>query len=400
MQARPLIPLALMVGNFVIGTSIMGPAAMLNDLARSLRVSVQHASVLITAGAVVLCIGTPLISWATSRFDRRVLLASSLFVVAVAQLASAMVTSFSALLALRVVMVAAAAPFTPQAAGVVGLLSPLEKRASTISFVFLGWSLAAAFGMPLMATLASRFGHQTTFFAFGLIGFAALALLLASLPGGLKTAPLDLSSWSTLLSSRIVRSLLLLTVLLTSGQFIVFTFMGPLLKRLVHADAQTIGFVFGLYGIMGLIGNVAATRSVARLGAYRTSLLAVLAMTIGSAIWAVGASVFVPMVLGAAIWGLGFASSNSMQQARLVAAAPALAGASVALNSSFLYVGQAIGSGLGGALFARELDVANGYGAFAFMLLGLGVLWTTRPRETGRPSTAPVVALEARLPER
>src|SRR4029079_106890 len=52
-------------------------------------------------------------------------------------------------------------------------------------------------------------------------------------------------------------------------------------------------------------------------------------------------------------WGLGFASTNSMQQVRLVAAAPPLASATVALNTSVLYIGQAVGSAVGGLLFAR-----------------------------------------------
>ncbi len=61
------------------------------------------------------------------------------------------------------------------------------------------------------------------------------------------------------------------------------------------------------------------------------------------------------MAAAVAVWGLGFASTNSMQQVRLVAAAPPLASASVSLNTSVLYIGQAIGSAIGGVLYAREL---------------------------------------------
>ena len=65
--------------------------------------------------------------------------------------------------------------------------------------------------------------------------------------------------------------------------------------------------------------------------------------------------------LAVAIWGIGFASTNSMQQVRLVAAAPALASASVSLNTSALYIGQAIGSAIGGLLYARDLFYGSGY---------------------------------------
>ena len=69
-----------------------------------------------------------------------------------------------------------------------------------------------------------------------------------------------------------------------------------------------------------------------------------------------------------------------MQQARLVQTAPQLGGAAVALNSSSLYVGQALGSALGGVLFERGLDHMLGYGSMLFMGTGLVVLLSTRPQ--------------------
>ena len=122
--------------------------------ARSAR---QHRSgePLVTLGAPVPCLGSPLFPRQPSRMigercsvdprDHRG-----------RAVAAAFTTSFAALLALRLVMVAAAAPFTPQAAGVVGLILPLQRRASAIAYVFLGWSLAAAAGLPLMTAIASR----------------------------------------------------------------------------------------------------------------------------------------------------------------------------------------------------------------------------------------------------
>ncbi len=71
--------------------------------------------------------------------------------------------------------------------------------------------------------------------------------------------------------------------------------------------------------------------------------------------WAVSAGIYPLMAISVAIWGLGFASTNSMQQARLVGTAPSLASASVSLNTSVLYIGQAVGSAIGGFLYARDL---------------------------------------------
>lgn len=71
--------------------------------------------------------------------------------------------------------------------------------------------------------------------------------------------------------------------------------------------------------------------------------------------WALCAGIYPLMACSVAVWGLGFASTNSTQQVRLVGAAPALASASVALNTSVLYIGQAVGSAIGGVLYARDL---------------------------------------------
>jgi DHA1 family inner membrane transport protein len=85
------------------------------------------------------------------------------------------------------------------------------------------------------------------------------------------------------------------------------------------------------------------------------------------------------MACSVAIWGLGFASTNSMQQVRLVAAAPPLAGASVSLNTSVLYIGQAVGSAIGGVLYARDLLYGAGYVSMGFVVLALVMVISTKP---------------------
>jgi predicted MFS family arabinose efflux permease len=97
--------------------------------------------------------------------------------------------------------------------------------------------------------------------------------------------------------------------------------------------------------------------------------------------WALSAGIYPLMACSVAIWGLGFASTNSMQQVRLVTAAPALAPASVSLNTSVLYIGQAVGSAIGGVLYAHDLLYGAGYVAVAFIALALVAVTLTRPRQ-------------------
>jgi MFS transporter, DHA1 family, inner membrane transport protein len=181
----------------------------------------------------------------------------------------------------------------------------------------------------------------------------------------------DLKTWADLAHNPMIVLLLLITTVQMSGQFVVFTFMGPLLTKLTGAGPNEIGLVFALYGIFGFIGIVIATRIVDSWGPYKTSVLFTILMLMGITGWALSAGIYSLMAASVALWGLGFASTNSMQQVRLVAAAPALAAASVSLNTSVLYIGQAVGSAIGGVLYARDLLHGTGYVAMGFVALAL-----------------------------
>ena len=375
---RRFAPTALMFGNLVTGCSILAPAGMLIELSSDLGITVHTAGLLITFGAVVLCIGSPLTAWLTSGIERRTLLTVTLLVLTLGNVASALAPGYTTLLVLRLIMLAVGALYTPQAAGTAAMIVRPERRGGTIAYVFLGWSLAAAVGLPLITFIASRYGWRGAYGAIGMIGALCFLLLIWRLPGGLVGTRVDLKTWADLGRNRAIVALLAITTLLMSGQFAVFTYMGPLLSKLTQVGPDAVGLVFAAYGACGFIGMVIVSRVVDSWGAYRASVLSVLLVLAGISGWALSAGVYPLMACSAAIWGLGFASSNSMQQVRLVAAAPTLASASVSLNTSFLYVGQAIGSGIGGLLYAHELLYGISYAGAAFVALALVTVIVTR----------------------
>jgi predicted MFS family arabinose efflux permease len=375
------VPTALLVGNFVIGTSVVAPAGILNELSHDLDVSIRVASYLIAFGSAVLCVGSPLMSWLTSNLDRRLALAGAMLVIAVTHIASAFVTTFEPLLAIRMVMLLAAAFFTPQAASLAGVVAAPEKRASTVAYVFIGWSLALAVGVPLITAIASRYGWQASFLAIGAIGLVCFGFLCFALPARFITPPVDLKAWGELFRSPAILTLLAISAIFACGQFMVLTFIAPLLVLLGKTNADGISLAIALYGIAGIVGSVVAARIVGSVGPFATSLIFAGSVATGMAAWSVGAGAFLAMLVGVVIWGFGFSAINSLQQARLVLAAPALSAGAVALNTSVLYIGQAIGSTIGGVLFERGQYLPIGYLATAVMLGGICVLLTTRPRK-------------------
>src|SRR5947209_10368561 len=121
---RHFAPTALMLGNLVTGCSVLAPTGMLSELSSGLEVTIRDAGLLITFGAIVLCVGSPLTAWLTSRIERRHLLAATLAILALTNFASAFAPDYRSLLAIRLLMLAVGVLYTPQAAGTAALIVP------------------------------------------------------------------------------------------------------------------------------------------------------------------------------------------------------------------------------------------------------------------------------------
>lgn len=344
----------LMVGNIAIGSGVLAPAGMMTSLMAGFSMTAPEIGRLIVFGAVVLCIGAPVLAFLTNRVERRLLLCGCLALYVLGHAASAHATDFAGLMAARLAMISAAAVFTPQAASAVSLFIPADRRASAVTFVFLGWSLAAAFGMPAMTLLADLAGWR---WAYGLLAAFSLVALIGvwtTLPKGLFADRLSLGSWGRVFTSPAILTVLAVTAIQLLGQFALYPYLAAEVARRTGAEAGAIALILSLYGVAGLTGAAIATRWVGRVGVANGVLICLVAILSGLALWAaLGAS-----VIGAAVavfvWGLGFAAGTSLQQARLIAISPALSSASVALNTSVLYAGQAGGSAIGGAVIAAQ----------------------------------------------
>jgi predicted MFS family arabinose efflux permease len=380
-MASALTKNSLLLGNFVTGTAVLAPAGMLNELSAGLSVTIQQAGWLVTFGAIILCIGSPLMAWVTTRVDRRTLLAGTLAIITLGHIVSAVAPNYAVLLLTRLVFLTVAALYTPQAASTVALIVSEKERPAAIAYVFLGWSLSVALGLPLVTFIADQFGWRAAYGAIVLLAAIATFLNVVGLPRGVQGTPVSVSSWIEIVRSRQIVLLLLITVLVISGTFQVFVYIGPLLMALAGASPHTVGFTFAATGAIGFLGNVITTRLVGAVGTFRLSLILILSMFLGLIVWAAGTGALALMLVGIAGASGGFAASNSIQQARLAEAAPALSSASIALNTSGIYVGQAVGSAIGGALIAGDLAHAIGWVAAAITGLAALVVLLTRTED-------------------
>jgi len=357
---------ALLAGNFVIGTGVMVVPGTLNEISASLSVTAATAGQLITAAAAVMCIGAPLLAAAVAGWDRRRLLALTLLWYAIGHVLCALMPSFGALLPVRMLTVIAPAIFTPQAAACAGLLVPPEHRGRAVTFVFLGWSMASVLGLPIGALIGGHLGWRMAFAAIAVLSVASATSVWLTLPNGIRPAALTAAAWSRVLRSPVLMGIVSVTALQGAGQFVLFSYFGPILKRSFGADATTLSAMWALFGVCGLVGNMVVSRFIDRVGAGRMVLVTTLLIASSLLLWPL-ASTLVWLAAVLVPWGLGCFATNSAQQARLVGLAPALAPGSVALNSSGIYTGQAVGAALGGWLLARDASAWMSW-------VGLGLL--------------------------
>ena len=351
--ALPRALWALMVGNFVIGTGVMVVPGTLNDISTSLGVSIPQAGQLITAAAILMGVGAPLFATLVAGWDRRRLLAWSLVWYGLLHVACALAPNYAALMPLRVLAVIAPAVFTPQAAASVGLLVPDHQRGRAITFVFLGWSVASVMGMPLSAWIGGELGWRWAFGLVALLSMASGLWVWRAMPDGIRPAALSRQSWGITLGSAPLMLTVGVTLLFAFGQFTLFSYFAPYFAQTLGLGGAGLSLLFLWFGAFGLLGNVLVTRWIDRTGAARAVLLTLGLISLSLLLWPLGRGSWWLQALVVVPWALGCFSANSAQQARLVHQSPVLAPATVALNTSAMYGGQALGAALGGLLIAQ-----------------------------------------------
>ena len=340
---------ALGFGNFVIGTGTLIVPGMLPLIAEGIGVSLALAGQLVTAFAAAVCFGAPLLAGVTGRYDRRSLLAATLLLRARPP-AAALASSFLPMLP-RVVASAGAALFTAQAAATAALLVPQQARGRAIAFVFLGWSLALVVGLPLGAYAGATWGWRAGFALVAAGAALGAAAVWTLVPTGLRVKPVDGAMWRAIVTNPALVSAFAVSALLMAAAFS----LSPTRARAAGVRRrlpEAISLLLAAFGVMGIVGNLLAARFMDRLGAANVVLFGLLAMLAGHLLWPWSQGMLAVLVVALLAWGLGgFASVSA--QARLMSLSPALASGSIALNSSAVYLGQAVGGAAGGILIAH-----------------------------------------------
>jgi predicted MFS family arabinose efflux permease len=361
------------LGNFAIGTGAMIVPGMLNVLGADLAVPPAAIGMLISAFAMTICIGGPFLAGWTSAIERRKLLTATLVLYAAAHFLAALAPGYDSLLAARMMTAVGAAIFTAQAAATAGLMTPPETRGKALGLVFLGWSIASVFGTPLGAYLGAHVGWRPTMALVGVMSALFAVAVWLQIPGRLFVAPMNRAAWKELFGNRPLLLAVSVTAIQAVGQFSVFSYMALVLKDFLNATPTVISMMFLCFGVAGVIGNVIGARVMDRIGPVRVGVIAMGCMLTAIILWPLTRGSLPATAALMMLWGLGCFSVNSSQQVRLMMMAPKLTSASVALNSSAIYLGQAVGAFVGGLIISAQGTASLSFFGAAPMALGIAV---------------------------
>ncbi|MGE6009649.1 MFS transporter [Klebsiella variicola] len=276
----PAAVYALSVGSFGIGTTEFVIMGLLLDVAHDFHISITLAAWSITAYACGVVIGAPLLTPLLSRYPKKPALLFLMILFSIGNLGCGIAGNMTMLIIFRVITALAHASFFGISSVYAAELAPVDKRASAVSAVFLGATLANILGVPLGAWVGQYLGWRYTFFMVTLIGILSALAVIALVPGR-QAQPAVQSrirdELKVLRHPTVLRSLLI-TAFGFSGVFAAFTYIAPMLKTVTGMSEHLIPPVLVLFGVGMVAGNHLGGRLTD--GGVRRALLLTLALLI------------------------------------------------------------------------------------------------------------------------
>ncbi|MDF9767458.1 putative MFS family arabinose efflux permease [Bacillus velezensis] len=253
--------LTLAVSAFAIGTTEFISVGLLPLISQDLHIPVTTAGLTVSMYALGVTFGAPVLTSLTSGMSRKTLLLWVMLIFIAGNTLAASASSIGVLLAARVISAFSHGIFMSIGATIAANIVPEHKRASAISIMFTGLTVATVTGVPFGTYLGQQFGWRIAFaviVAVGIIAFLTNALLVPShLRKGTKTA---FSEQVKLVTNGRLLLLFMITALGYGGTFVVFTYLSPLLQEVTGFQKETVAAILLVYGIAIAIGNMIGGR--------------------------------------------------------------------------------------------------------------------------------------------
>ncbi|WP_420383537.1 MFS transporter [Novosphingobium sp.] len=345
---------ALAIGAFGIGVTEFTPMGILPMIATDLHVSIPTAGLLVSAYAMGVLVGAPVMTLGLARVPRRALLVGLMGVFTAGNLLAAVSGSYAMLFAARVVTSFCHGAYFGVGSVVAASVVAPDKRAGAVATMFSGLTIATIGGVPLAAWVGAMLGWRAAFWGITAVGIVAMVALRVALPPLPVKGDVDIGAELRVVGHGPVLSALALTVLGSSVMFTVFTYIVPILKNATGASQTFVTAMLVLYGTGLTVGNLLGGRFADRSvdGTIVVSLCASIALLVAFAFgmhWWVAT---VPLVFA---WGVASFAIVPSLQTRVMDKARDAPNLASALNIGAFNLGNAIGAALGGAVIGAGL---------------------------------------------
>lgn len=355
--------LALALGGFGIGTTEFVAMGLLPEMASGLGVSEPVAGHVISAYALGVVVGAPLIAALTARVPRRTLLIALMVAFTVGNAASVFAPSYTTLMMARFVAGLPHGAYFGVAALVAAHLAEPGKRAKAVAMVMMGLSVANVIGVPVAAWIGQALGWRSAFALVAVIGVATVASLFVWIPR-LDSMPVTNPITELGALGRVqVWMTLIVGMVGFGGMFAVYTYISTTLTDVSGLGASFIPLALMLYGLGMVAGNFVggylADRALMK-GLFLSmgSLVVILAIFVIAVRNPYTALVFVFLI------GLAGSSMVPGLQTRLMDVAEDAQTLAASLNHAALNIANAFGAWIGGVV------IAAGYGYTAPAAVG------------------------------
>lgn len=364
--------LALAIGAFGIGTTEFSPMGLLPVIAQGVGVSIPAAGMLISAYAIGVMVGAPLMTLLLSHRGRRNALIFLMAIFTVGNVLSAIAPDYATLMIARIITSLNHGAFFGLGSVVAASVVAKEKQASAVATMFMGLTIANIGGVPAATWLGETIGWRMSFMATAGLGVISMVSLFFSLPkGGAGARPNVRNELAVLMRPQVLTALLT-TVLGAGAMFTLYTYISPVLRTLTDATPVFVTAMLVLIGVGFSIGNFLggklADRSVT--GTLKSFLLLLIVIMLAIPLLArseIGAAI--AMV----VWGAATFAVVPPLQMRVMRVAHEAPGLSSSVNIGAFNLGNALGAAAGGAVISGGL----GYSFVPVMgaiIAGLGLL--------------------------
>jgi MFS transporter, DHA1 family, inner membrane transport protein len=380
---------ALAVGGFAIGTTEFATMSLLPFFADDLGISAPTAGHVISAYALGVVVGAPLIAVLSARIARRTLLIALMTVFAIANGLSALAPTYHWMLLFRFLSGLPHGAYFGIAALVAASLVPAERRTQAVSRVLLGLTIATIVGVPFANWLGQALGWRWGFAVVALLAALTVTLLAIFAPRDQPDPGASPLRELGALKRRQVWLTLGIGAIGFGGLFSVYTYLASTLMAVTGVSAATVPVALAVFGVGMTAGNLIAPHFADR-ALMPTAGVLLIWSAIALALYPFAAGHLWSLLLDVTAIGFGGALGTVLQT-RLMDVAGDAQALAAALNHSAFNTANALGPWLGGMAIAAGFGwTSTGWVGCALALAGLAI-WAISARDEAiqRPVSAP-----------